>query len=330
MSIADLLNYVVSQVLEGERVSIWIFQYVFAFGIATVIHNMIPSIPLCVLISLLILVALLYSYFHAKLENLFNNTIFQLMDELMDINEVVNFINSVLFNEHNLLNDIFNVVTREHRAESTYRKYLIILRVTFNIIAPSVFLLTTIVLLFLIFINIFSSKFLDMSIMSIDTGYMLIILSYIFVVIFGVKPAHQASPSTENMQMYQHLISTVIEKYTYENIVKAKSIPKLLVSAVALLFPITKLDFKKPSLWFGLYMCSGKLYGLIEELEEKENADIKGEVVEFFQCDKLDGAEKWIELHEISTEEMLEKIMGKQLIEKDKQLKSQLRKTQRL
>ena len=308
MAIEELLNYAVSQALEGERIPIRILQGIFAFGIATIIYNTIPSIPYFVLISVLTLTALLHSYFRAKLENLFNNVMFQLRYEITDIKKVLNFINSVLFSEHNILDDILKAIAKEHKVESKRERYLILLRISFYIIAPSIFLLASIVLLFLMLNSISPNKFLEIG---VGAGFVLIILSYIFVVILGMKPVRQAHPSTGDRQNYQYLMSTVIEKYTYENIIKARSIPKTLVSVIALLFPTIKLEIKKPLLWFGLFMCGGKLADLVNELKDKGLADVKGEITKFFQCGDLGGTEKWVELHEISTEEMLGKIMGK-------------------
>jgi len=83
-----------------------------------------------------------------------------------------------------------------------------------------------------------------------------------------------------------------------------------LISLLALLLPLPKLNIRVPGFWFGLYICSSKLLDTIKELHESGKARIQGNLDLFFNCRDLGGTEKWVKLQEISPEEMLEKVTG--------------------
>ena len=197
------------------------------------------------------------------------------------------------------------------------------LRVAVYLAAPAALLFVSVVLMFLILNSVSPREFL---VGGVNVGCTLLFLVYAFVVILRVRPASytrsegEHTPSGEGLNL-QPLITSLIEKYTYENVVRGKSAPASLLSVLTLLFPLPKLEIKAPSFWLGIYLCSDKLANLIKEMknkekekeekERKEDTSVEGsDVTGFFECDKLGGVEKWVELQEISPEEMLSKVMG--------------------
>lgn len=310
------------QAVRGEGVSVRVLQVVFAYGVAVLLHDFVSGVETYFLVGLLFAVVVLYSFSRGRLESAFNGVVRRSVGGGVSTGEIVGFMTSVLFEGRDVLDDMLKVLGE---GGGRGRRLLGYLRVVVYLTAPAALLFVSVVLMFLVLNSVSPREFL---VGGVNVGCTLLFLVYALVVIFRVRPASytrsegEHTPSGEGLNL-QPLITSLIEKYTYENVVRGKSVPASLLSVLALLFPLPKLEIKAPSFWLGTYLCSDKLANLVEEMKNKkkekeekereEGTSVEGsDVTEFFECDKLGGVEKWVELQEISPEEMLSKVMGEE------------------
>ncbi len=300
------------QIVKGEGISIRALQVLSAFGVAVILYNIILSVPLYVSYSflidllLLVVVLILYCYFCKRLESALNDVMYRLVSEPMRIRKVLDLINSVLFGERSILDDLREYLLTEKDRFRGSKEFQIYLRISSYFVLPAISLFMLLVLVFIILNEVAPSKFLAVSPLA---GFSLLVLAYIIMVVLKIKPISRTGYVGREID-FQQLATSITEKYTYENVVKVKSVSSFLISLLVLLLPLPKLDIRVPGFWFGLYMCNSKLLDAIKELRKNGRAEVEGDLNRFFSCGELGGTEKWVELQEISPEEMLEKVMG--------------------
>jgi len=312
-TLTDILGYTVLQVLKGEKVSIRFLQFTFALGVALILNDVVSQVSLSMLATILVTIALLHLYFRSKLENMFNDAMRSLIIEAMDVKKALDFTDSVLFKGRNLLEDILNSNVLKDADVSQKDRMSVILRyfaTALCVIAPNILLFTLILVLILIVGKIAPNTFLNIN---NYVGLILMLLSYVITLILRFKPIELPTQSAEREPELYYLTTSTIERYVYGNLYKTRTVVLSLISLMLLLFlPMTRIDLKVPTMWFGLYMCSGKLADLINYLKNANIATVEEDLTDvFFKCNDTSSLEKWVELQEISPEEALEKVLGR-------------------
>jgi len=104
----------------------------------------------------------------------------------------------------------------------------------------------------------------------------------------------------------------VTEKYFYKTAFRKHYLTLLIASLLYLFLPIIRIEIETPAMWFGTYLCEGKMADYIKQLADgkKVGLEIKvGNMEKFFQCEDTTSLEKWVGLQEISLMEMLKKVI---------------------
>lgn len=195
---------------------------------------------------MLIIVLILYCYFCRRLENILNNVIFKFVSEPMSIKKVLDLINSILFSKRSILDDLREYLITEKSNFKGSKEYQVYLHISSYFVLPAIFLFMLLVLIFITLNEISPSKLLATNPV---IGFSILILAYIIMVILKIKPVSRTR-YTEKETDFQRLAASIAEKYTYENIVKVKSTTSFLISLLALLLPLPKLDIRVPGFWF--------------------------------------------------------------------------------
>ena len=310
MNAVDILSCIATQVLKGESKSVRILQIFFALGVAILIHGKIlRKVNYCLLGFMLILITLAFIITRHMLKNKLNDIIHSLVNEILDnINDFLKLANSTLFGDRNLLEDMLNIFIKD---ESKFKRFIKSVYSALLFIASGILLLLWFAIAFSMLNHGVLSRFLSVS---TTDGYTLIILSWLLMtIIIQNRPTSHTEGSTGSKQDLQHLASSIVEKYTYENIVKKRKNSVLLsaIYSIISLIPILRVNTKKLTFELGLYVCNSRLYDLIEDLRRSGKAEIvEGDPVKLFNCSHLNTVEKWVDLQNISAIEALSKLLG--------------------
>jgi len=253
----------------------------FALGIAILMHNTIlRRLTYCSLFCMLIITTFLYIYTRAKLRNKLNEMIYSLVNETLDINNSINLINSILFNDRSLLGDMLKTFISD---KSKFRRLVKYIYSALLFIGSGILLLLWLAFAFSMLNHGVLSKFLSIN---ITDGYTLMILSWLLMtMIIQDRSTSHTEHFSGPKQDLQHFTYLLFEKYTYENIARKRTTLLLIVYSIIALIPTLRINIKKFSFWFDLYICNSKLYDLIEELERAGRTYVvEGDPVLFFEC----------------------------------------------